>query len=101
MRIRDDVNEYGTPVTWIKCDSCGSEVSICPAVGEESPTMLKYCMTPGCKSYRPECDVDILFMSDKELANHADKVGVTSFEMLQKRRKFQGGDKSVLTKESD
>lgn len=91
MKIRNDVNEYNTPVTWYKCDYCGTEYSICPAPAKEDEHLYNGCTIPPCESYNPKHDVDVLFMDDKELADHADKVGVVDIGQLSKRRKFQSG----------
>lgn len=83
MKIRDDVNEYGTPISYHKCEYCGVEFSVCPAFDN-----VDGCSVYPCQSYDPKHDIDIIFMSDKELANHAPVVDI---EMLRKRKDYQNG----------
>ena len=93
MKLRDDVNEDDIPVVWYKCDYCGEEYNICPAPAEEDQHLYNGCTISPCESYDPKKDVDVLFMDDRDLADHADKVGVVDIKMLGKRRKFQSGTK--------
>lgn len=92
MKIGDDTNDAGIPTTVFKCEYCNQEFSICPAVEKEREHLFKGCSTPGCESYDASRDLDVLFMGDRELADHADKVGVVSFKKLRQRRKFQKGE---------
>ena len=93
MKLRDDVSEDGYAITWFKCDTCGQEYNICPAPAEDEQHLYNNCSAPGCDSYDPKRDLDILFMDNRELANHADKVKAVDIKMLIKRRKFQSGVK--------
>ena len=92
MKLRNDINENGIPVVWFKCDHCGLEYSVCPAPKESELKVYNSCTISPCESYDPKRDIDVLFMDNKELANHADKVGVVDLEVLAKRRKFQKGE---------
>lgn len=58
MKIRDDVNEYGTPVTVLRCESCGAEFSVCPAVLDINLDNWKGCLALECESYSEGRDVD-------------------------------------------
>ena len=98
MFLRNDVNESGTPVTWFKCDYCGSEYSVCPAINDSQHDMYNGCTISPCESYDPKRDVDILFMDNKELAKHTSETGIVDIQMLQRRKKYQGGDEDVLFK---
>ncbi len=93
MKIRDDVTEDDIPTTVFICRYCKQEFSICPAVEDDRLHLFDGCSTPGCESYDPKNDVDVLFMDDRDLADHADKVGVVDIKMLGKRRKLQSGVK--------
>lgn len=92
MKIRNDTTEDDIPTTVFMCEYCNQEFSISPAVEPEREHLFKGCSTPGCESYEPERDLDVLFMDDREVANHADNVGVVSFDKLSDRRKFQAGE---------
>ncbi len=58
MKIRNDVNEQGTPITVFQCESCGVEFSVCPAIPDIDLDNWKGCMRPECDSYDEERDVD-------------------------------------------
>lgn len=96
MKTGEAKNEYGITISTHVCDMCGDEFTVCPAVsdGEEG---WENCLTPKCKSYAPERDIDVLFMSDAELAN----VPVVSIAMLKKRKqsvKLMDGTRTVRLK---
>ena len=82
MKVADDFNEYGTPVSWHLCQTCGYYFSLCPAVSYAAPGW-NYCMADECASYDPDRDADILFMSDKEIA---EQKPIVSMKMLEKRK---------------
>lgn len=92
MKLRDGTTEDNIPTTVFECGYCRQEFSICPAVGDDRLDLFEGCTAPGCESYDPARDIDIVFMNDKALADHADQVGVVDFNMLTKRRKFQSGE---------
>ena len=53
MKIRDDVNEYGTKISVHKCADCGEEYTLCPA----QPGDFGGCQDEDCSSYDPKRDV--------------------------------------------
>lgn len=65
MKIRDDVNEYDTPVTVFWCETCGREFTVCPAVHDSRLDNWKGCMDPACESYDPNRDVDKMLEEGK------------------------------------
>ena len=85
MRIGLSKNEYGTPVSAHICDTCGGDFTVCPAASVDSPDWDN-CLADECDSYDPGRDADILFMSDKEIA---ETKPVVSLRKLQQRRQFQ------------
>ena len=80
------VNEYGTPVSVHTCQTCGMEFTLCPLVPDDKSDQWPDCMALECESYDPHRDADILFQSDKEIANNG-KPG--SMKMLQARKNFK------------
>jgi len=89
MKLRDDINEEGIPVTWFKCDSCDTEYTICPAIKEGQEAGWNNCMTHECSSYDPSRDAEVLFLSDKELRSHNK---LYDMKMLKKRAVFRRGE---------
>jgi len=85
-------NEYGIAVVHLKCKTCGVDFSICPAPKEKDLPLHENCTAPDCESYDPERDTDVLFMTDKEFANHHKLV---SFNRLKDRRDIKNG-KSII-----
>jgi len=83
--IREYPNEHGTGTSVHECMACGIEFTVTPAAANNG---LGYenCLAPDCASYDPHRDMDIVFMTDKEIANNGLPV---SMKMLQKRKKFQ------------
>lgn len=65
MKIRDDVNEYGTPITVFKCDYCNEEFSVCPAVPDYKLDQWKGCQMKWCESYEEDRDADKMFDENK------------------------------------
>ena len=61
MKLREDTNEHGTPISVHKCSDCGEEFTVCPPAGED----WGGCMADTCISYDPKRDGDI-FMGFKE-----------------------------------
>ena len=49
--IGEGVNEYGTPVTIHKCDTCGDQFSVCPAAPTETRDQWDECLADTCDSY--------------------------------------------------
>lgn len=45
--------------------------------------MARFCMADECESYDPACDIDVLFMTDAEIAREKPLV---SIEMLRRRK---------------
>lgn len=62
MFLRYDHNEYGTPITVCRCDTCEQEFSLCPLVQAEALEARGWgsCLSPECASYDPSRDVDRL-----------------------------------------
>jgi hypothetical protein len=61
MKLRDDVNEHGTPITVFQCEVCGAEFSVCPAVLDEHLDNWRGCLAPSCASYDESRDADKMF----------------------------------------
>jgi len=53
-------NEYGTPATFCKCDTCGRIYTVVPVI-DDKHILARVCTYPECDSYDPSCDVDLLF----------------------------------------
>jgi hypothetical protein len=64
VKLRDDVNEHGTPVTWFRCETCGGEFTVCPAVPPEREANWTGCLADECSSYDPARDASIYFAPD-------------------------------------
>jgi len=60
MHVGYGVNEYGTLVSLHRCDTCGGEFSLCPAVTPEKKGWGS-CLGVECVSYDPRRDADKLF----------------------------------------
>lgn len=58
MKLRDDVNEYGTKITVCLCEYCEREFLICPAVPDHKLDRWRGCTAPDCESYDEGRDVD-------------------------------------------
>ena len=58
--IGETVNEYGTPVSVLRCASCGAIVSICPLVRDPA-SWGDGCLAEGCASYDLGRDVELFF----------------------------------------
>ncbi len=80
-------NEHGVLVSIHECGACGTEFTVCPGIEPEKEGW-ENCLLPECGSYDPERDVDVVFMSDKELAER----DLISMNMLRKRKRFQSGE---------
>ena len=63
MKIREDVNEHGTPISVHKCPDCGEEFTVCPPGGDD----WGGCMAETCISYDPKRDGEILMGFKKEV----------------------------------
>jgi hypothetical protein len=57
--VGESVNEYGTPVSVLRCASCGTVVSLCPVTTPEK--WGDGCLAEGCASYDVARDMDIFF----------------------------------------
>lgn len=64
MKIRDDVNEHGTPLTVFRCEFCDKEFSVIPAVPDINLDNWKGCTAPDCESYDEKRDVDKMIEED-------------------------------------
>ena len=78
-------NKHGTGTSLHKCDTCGVEFTVTPEVKEGQPGWDD-CGSQGCPSYDPQRDIEILYMSDAEIAREKN---VISMDLLRKR-KFGG-----------
>ena len=58
MKIRDDVNEHGVPITVFRCEYCGEEFSVVPAIPDINLDNWRGCLRPECESYDESRDVD-------------------------------------------
>ncbi len=77
--------EGGLRVSAHVCETCGEEFTLCPPV-EKGVAGWEGCGSEGCASYDPSRDMDIVFMTDAEIARDKPLV---SMKMLKKRRAFQ------------
>lgn len=64
MFVRADENEHGTPLTVHKCDECGNEFTVTPAVPAERRDEWNMCMAESCPSYEPTRDAELYFGLD-------------------------------------
>lgn len=80
-------NEYGIRVSLHICDTCKVEFTLTPGVDADA-TGFDDCTCDECPSYDPDRDMDIVFMTDAEIAR--DKP-IVSMKMLRKRRAFREG----------
>lgn len=81
--LREEENEHGTGVSFFECNTCGVEYSICPAVPPDKHQDWSMCLSEECDSYDPHRDADVLFMTDKEIA---EAKPVVSIDKLRQRR---------------
>lgn len=84
MKTGEYDNEWGTRTSKHVCDECGRDYELTPAVN--SGGLMDCCLADDCKSYDPEHDLEILFMTDKEIA--AEKP-IVSLKKLRQRKEFQ------------
>lgn len=82
MKIKETINEHDIPVSHHTCDTCGVDYTITRAVEDGTP-LSKNCMADNCESYDPDNDVDIMFMTDEEIAREKPLI---SMKMLRKRK---------------
>lgn len=59
---------------------------MCPLIPDADAHRWPDCLAPECESYDPHRDAEILFMSDREIANNEKPV---SIKMLQARKLFK------------
>ena len=73
--LEDGQNEYGTPVSRFKCETCGDKFTICPVVVPDKHGDWSDCLATQCDSYDPNRDAD-LFFDDPEYwrISHGDAV---------------------------
>jgi hypothetical protein len=64
--VGESTNQYGTPVSVLRCASCGTVVSVCPLI-EDQEAWGDGCLAEGCPSYDMNRDMDIFF---EPLADH-------------------------------
>ncbi len=81
MKTGEEKNEHGIVVSTHACNTCGIGFTVCPAIPDDKDGW-ENCIAPECKSYDPERDIDVLFMSDGELAARP----IVSMNMLRKRK---------------
>ena len=60
MKIREDVNEYGTPVSVHECTDCKNTFTVCPPADDD----WGGCQAESCPSYDLKRDADRLFDAD-------------------------------------
>jgi len=58
VKLRDEENEHGTPVSVFRCEYCGRKFTVTPAVPDINADNWKGCLAPGCASYDESRDVD-------------------------------------------
>jgi len=61
-------NECGTRIALHKCDTCGIEYTVTAPKADYSPENFQDCLAPECASYDVNRDMDLLFMTDDEIA---------------------------------
>ncbi len=83
--IREYPNEHGTGTSVHCCETCGIEFTVTPKAPNNGEG-YENCLYPECDSYDPHRDMDIVFMTDAEIASNGLPV---SIKMLQKRKKFR------------
>jgi hypothetical protein len=68
--VGESVNQYGTPVSVLRCADCGTVTSICPPSRPEK--WGDGCTLPDCASYDVNRDMDIWFepLSEHGLIRH-------------------------------
>ena len=64
MKLRNDVNELGTPITVFQCEYCCEVFTVCPAVPDINLDNWKGCTGPDCESYDEKRDVDKMIEED-------------------------------------
>jgi hypothetical protein len=64
-----DINEYGTRISKHRCDTCGVDFSLCPAVEGDVEGKWGNCLAPHCASYDATRDVDLLFDADSNVTS--------------------------------
>jgi len=72
-KIGHELNEYGTLVTRFKCEYCGNEFTICPAVPPDKENEWRGCLGVDCVSYDPSRDVDLLMSEGATIQQHTIK----------------------------
>lgn len=60
MKLRNDINDFGTPITVFTCEFCQREFTVCPAVPDKKLDEWNGCLAVECDSYDPNRDVDAL-----------------------------------------
>jgi len=65
MKIKNSVNEYGTPISIHICETCGQEFTVCPLLPDDAKGW-ENCMAETCASYDPKRDADKLFNEQPE-----------------------------------
>jgi len=79
--VKEEPNEHGTGTSHHICDECGVDFTITPsAKGKEG---YDCCTADGCPSYDPDRDLDIMWMTDEEIARDKPLV---SMELLRQRK---------------
>lgn len=70
--VGETVNEYGTPVSVLRCATCGEVVTICPVRTTEQ--WGEGCLADTCASYDIGRDVDMFWdaLSDNGLIGRED-----------------------------
>lgn len=59
--LHDGVNDFGTPVSHFRCQTCGSRYTVCPAVPPERREQWQDCLADDCASYDIDRDPTYLF----------------------------------------
>ena len=84
MKIGEVINDNGILASRHKCDTCGTEYEICPVIADDEEGW-ENCLLDECESYDPHRDADILFMTDKEIAE--DKPLISMDKLRQRKSK--------------
>lgn len=66
-KIGQTLNEHGTIVTQFKCEYCGHEFTVCPAVPPDKEYQWSGCLGADCQSYDEKRDADKLFDNPPDL----------------------------------
>ena len=59
--VKNGLNDYGTEVSHHRCDTCGRDYTVTPAVPPEKRDEWDHCLSEDCDSYEPMRDAELYF----------------------------------------